>query len=304
MTNTLNRIGSVNLLNSTLQDVTSVQEQLATLQTQISSGNVAQTFQGLNGNVENYSELDARLNRTDQFTTSNDSTISSLQTADETMSQMEDIVSNMTTLIQSRLNTATGQSMPFNQEMSDALTSLSTLMNTQYDGRYIFAGTASQTAPVPDSTVKPTTAGVPDTNYYAGSGQSMKLRIDDGVEIDYPVRADDPAFQQIFAAAQQALDAAKNNDTAGLNASLTLMQQGQQGLISARATVNAVTVNVQDTNTRLGQLKTYWQGLSDKVSKTDIVAASTQVASYEAILQATFQVYSRLSQLKLSDYLR
>lgn len=297
-------VGSVSLLNDTLRDVNSVQEQLGTLQTQISSGNVAQTFQQLNGSVENYSSINARINSTQQYQTSNAETVSSLQTTDEAMGQMIDLVSDMTTLIQGRLNTATGQSAPFDQEMKDDLSSLATLMNTQYNGRYLFSGTASNQPTMPSTTVQPATDGVPDTSYYGGSSQSTQVGIDQGVTMEYPVRGDDPAFQQIYAAIQQSLKASDANDTSGLNASLTLLQQGSSGLIAARAKVNAATVNVQNTDDRLTQMQTYWQGLSDKVGKTDIVAASTQVASYEAILQATYQVYARLSQLRLSDYLR
>ena len=180
---------------------------------------------------------------------------------------------------------------------------MATALNVNFDGRYVFSGTASNSKPVPNINVAPVVNGVADANYYAGSPESSGMRADENIEYDFPVRADDPAFQKIYAAAHSAMKAFAAGDMDGLRRSLDLMQAGQQDLVGVQAKVNMQILNVTDINDRLNSMNLYWKGMTEKVGKTDIVAASTQIASYEAVLQATFQVYARLSQLKLSDYL-
>ena len=45
-------------------------------------------------------------------------------------------------------------------------------------------------------------------------------------------------------------------------------------------------------------------GVFGTETNADTVALSTQIATQQSVLQATFQVFSRISGLKLSDYLR
>ena len=47
----VSRLGSVALLNTTLNDVSNLQQKLAEMQTQISSGYKSSDFAGLNGSV-------------------------------------------------------------------------------------------------------------------------------------------------------------------------------------------------------------------------------------------------------------
>lgn len=300
----MNRISSLSLLNGTIRDATSLQQQLGELQEQISSGVKASSFSGLNGQVEQYTLLESKIRRADQLSESNQIAITKLQTADKALDSLTDVGSNMQQLIMTQLNSPTGSTLSFSQQMKNALESFAQSLNMQFDGRYIFSGTATLTPPVQDTTIPPAVDGVPDANYYEGAQTSQTMRADENITYDFPVRADDPAFQKIYAAAHQAIRAYESGDVEKLGAALDLMNSGMTDLNSARSRVNSAVVNVGNINDRLDTMSLYWKGITEKVGKTDLVAASTQVASYESVLQATFQVYARLSQLRLSDYLK
>lgn len=297
------RLGSVSLLNETMRDVSNVQSQLATLQEQISSGVKASTFKGLNGQVEQYTQLESKIRRTDQFTQTNEIIISRLNTADQAMSGIIEVADKMTNLIVTARG-PNGAVLPFEQQMNDFLQGVANELNISFDGRFLFSGAATNTKPVPDISVPTDTLGTPDASYYAGSDVSLKLRADEETSFDFPIRADDLAFQKLFAAAKQAIEAFKNKDDAQMKSALDLMQSGQEDLNASRSRLGSTLSNVTNINDRLDTLSLYWKGVTEKVGKTDTVAAATQVASYEAVLQATYQVYARLSQLKLSDYLK
>ena len=297
------RIGSLALVTDTLRDMSSSQTTLADLQTQISSGMKSQNFEGLNGVVEQYTQVTSELNRATQFSTNNTLNISKLNTADTTLSTITDIADSMKTLmVGANGATITTDNIP--QAMSDLMTSLQTQLNVTFNGVYMFGGTNTTTAPVTDAGLSKIVGGTATDDYYSGSATDATLRADDSTTMSFPVRADDPAFQKIFAAAKLAITAATNGDTSMMSQAQQMIQDGQSDLIAIRSKVGSTSDNITAVNGRLTQMTAYWQQLSDGDAKTDIVAASTQVSSYQAILQATFQVYARLSSLSLVDYLK
>jgi flagellar hook-associated protein 3 FlgL len=300
---TISRVTNFAMLNHTLGDVTDVQKQLATLQQQISSGLKSQDFKGLNGQVEQYTQLTARIANATGYQNGNQNGIARLQTADHAMDQMTSIADDMENLIvQARGPDKAGLDVA--QQMKAFLESFAGQLNMNFEGKFLFGGTNTATPPVPDPMVAPNQPGVPDDSYYAGSKDDITYHSDERETYNFPVRADDPAFQKIFAAAKQAMRAAQNGSDGDMKSALDLMQQGQGELNSSRAGLNTTILNVQGTNDRLKSMQLYWQGVSDSIANTDLVAASTQVANFQAVLQASFQVYAQLSQLRLADYLR
>jgi flagellar hook-associated protein 3 FlgL len=297
------RIGSLSLITDTLRDVSASQTKLSALQNQISSGYKSQNFAGLDGSVEQFTQIDSQLSRAKQFNTNNQLNISKLQTADQALSKVTDIADKIKNIIVGA-NSATIATSNASQAINDLLKSFASELNVSFNGSYIFGGTDTSNPPVPTTQASNAILGVADDVYYAGSKQDSTLRIDDRTDVDFPVRADDPAFQKIYAAAKWAINAAIAKDTAQMSKAQQLIQDGQKDLIASRSRIGSTVVNIQATDDRLKQLSTYWTQLSDGLSKTDLVAASTEVSGYQAILQATFQVYARLSQLRLSDYLK
>lgn len=298
-----NRIGSFALIENTLRDVRSSQTQLAELQTQISSGYKSKDFEGINGSVEQFTLVTMQIDRAKQFNMNNQVSIAKLQTADGAMGKITEIADQMKNIILGA-NGATIRSSNIPQVMQDLIIAMANEMNATFNGSYLFGGVDTTNPPVPDPNASPTATGVPDANYYAGSTQNASLRADETTNYAFPVRADDVAFQKIYAAAKQAIEAARSGDTVTMGEAQQLIQSGQNDLIAARSRLATTTQSIQSIDSRLTTLKTYWTELADNVSKTDIVATSAQVSSYQAILQATYQIYARLSSLRLADYLK
>lgn len=298
------RLGNVALYNATMGDIADTQRRLATLQEQISSGIKADNFAGMHGQVEQFTLLEAKMRSSQQYIESNELNVSRMKTADQAMSQLVDIADSMENLIVTRRNGGVGGSVNFDQVMRGYLDQMASALNISFEGRYLFGGTNTSTPPVPNAQIGPVTPGVPDANYYAGSSNDLVYAQDERTTFTFPVRADDIAFQKIVSAAHLAMNGADGGSDALLASALDLMQSGQADLNTARARLNNQTISLEDQNDSLSALKLYWQGVTEEVGKTDIVAASTEVASQEAILQAAFQVFARLSQLRLSDFLR
>jgi flagellar hook-associated protein 3 FlgL len=172
----------------------------------------------------------------------------------------------------------------FQQQLQAQLTALTAALNTTYGSAYVFSGTNTSTPPIKSPLPDPAVIGVAGTTYYQGSEQNVTFRVGDNETITQGIRADDPAFQQIYAGIQQALSItqASGTGTGNQNDALTsaqnLIDQGLQGVIGLQATVNANIVNIQQVNTNSQTTQTYLQGLISNIDSADVVSLSTQVA--------------------------
>lgn len=298
------RVGNIALYNNTLNDVTNTQKRLAELQEQISSGIKSQNFAGLNGQVEQYTLLEARIRTTTAQIEGNQLNLSRIKTADQAMAQAIDIADKMEDLIVQARNATIGTTVDMPAIMRDYLKDLQGALNMNFEGRYLFGGTNTSAPPVPNIMGDNLAPGMPDNGYYAGSEHNITYHRDERTEYDFPIRADDPAFQKIIAAAKLAINGFEGRNSDVMGSALELMQEGQRDLNVARARVNSTAISIEQTNDQLTSLKLYWKGVTEEVGKTDLLAASTEVANHQAVLQAAFSVFARLSQLRLTDYLR
>lgn len=300
----VNRVTNLSVFSNTFRNVGNVQAELAELQKQISSGIKADDFRDLNGQVEQFTYLEARTKQVIRYQQSNTIGIARLKTADQAMNQVEQLADNMEDLLVQRRNPALADNIGFQQQMKNLMQSVAKELNISFEGRFLFSGTSTDEVPVPNALAEPVQVGVPDDSYYNGSKQNVTFRVDDRVEFDFPVRADAEAFQKLYAAANLALRGDINDEDEDLRNAINMIQEAQDGISALRGQVNNNIINVTQINDRHKTLELYWKGVTEEVSKTDIVAASIQVSNNEAILQASFQAYARLSQLRLTDFLR
>jgi len=192
----------------------------------------------------------------------------------------------------------------FVQQARNLTTSIANELNVKFEGRSLFGGTNTSAPPVPDPFVPQAQEGVPDASYYFGSNENVVYRADERIEFDFPVRADDVAFQKLFAAVNAGIASFERGDDDVFAASLDLLQSSQDELNAARARVNSDIIVVDQINERHTTTKLYIQGITEDIAKTDVVSASIEIANNQAILQAGFQAFARLSSLKLVDFLR
>ena len=101
---------------------------------------------------------------------------------------------------------------------------LASLLNTQYDGRYLFAGSRTETAPVDMSAYSNTTsATTADTSYYQGNDELASAKVSTSQSITYGVTADNTAFEQAMRAFSMITNATSSPaDSTTLSSALNL----------------------------------------------------------------------------------
>ncbi len=300
----VSRTSSYNTHQTTLSDAMVAQTELSRLQTQISSGRKAEYFDEMDGQVEVYAALTNRLSRTELFVRNNLLTSNRLQSMSNVLEQVIDIASDTKNLLVLARSSTAEDSLAFEERLDGLWGAFTGQMNTNADGRYLFSGTRTDVAPIDTDFPVLETSGEADDGYYLGAKENIQLRVQDDYEFEQTLRADDPGFQDVVAAFAMARVAHREGDDAKMAQAFDLIQSGISGVISAKAVVDTHAINVDNATERLKNLQVYWKGVQEDMVNTDLVSASTQVAINQSILQASFQVFARINQLKLSDYLR
>lgn len=301
---TLTRVSTYSMHQSTMSDVMRLQSSLANLQNQISSGLKTDTFQGMDGQVETFVQVEAKMQKTKTLLDNNTIIMARLQTTDTVMTEVIELADDFQNLLVQRQNPASQNALQFEVSARGILKTIAAQLNTSQEGRYIFSGTRTDMAPIKDELPPPYESGVPDDLYYKGNSEDVYARVQENFEIQYNVRANDPAFQELFAAIHLGIQGDAINSQTQLAEATALITQALDDLIAVRAKVQQDMVNIGEINERHEQLNLYWKGFSEKIIKTDLLSASTEVAMGEAILQASFSSFSKLNQLRLTDFLR
>ncbi len=301
----ISRVSTYNTHQSTLSDAVSVQAQLAKLQTQVSSGLKADTYSDLAGQVEPYAALSNRLSRTNLFVQQNSITTSRLQTMSNALDQVIQIGNDTKNLIVlARSGAGATDSLAFDERLDGLWSALTAQLNTNSDGHYLFSGTRTDTPPMNTEFPDLQEDGVPDDGYYQGNKENTQMRVQDGYEFAQTARADDPSIQKLVAAFAVARQAHAEGDDTMMGEAFNLIQEGLSGVNNLQAVINTYSINVTNATEGLKTLQLYWKGVQEDMVNTDLVSASTQIAMNQSILQASFQAFARINQLKLSDYLR
>jgi len=298
-------ISTFALHQNTLRDTTKLQQNLADLQSQISSGSKSQDFAGLGGGTsEQFLLLEDKIAKSDSYVNDNKLVSTRLNATDNVLNQVIEAATNLKSLISQRRNISSNTAA-FPDALKGEWQNIANQLNSSLEGRFLFGGTRTDSPPV-DTTNFPTlnVDGVPDDDYYKGSKQDVSIRANDNTEITYNVRADDAGIQSIFAGIAMAQKGHDNNSDESLQKAYDLIAKGLEGVISTQSVVNQHKVQIESINTQHASFKLYFKGVKEDLANTDIISASTQVAINQGILQASFQTFAKINSLRLSDYLK
>ena len=297
------RISTYSLHQRTLIDVNRTQSTLADLQNQISSGFKADNFAGLEGEVEQFVSVGARMLKSKTYQESNSLALTRIKATNVAVNNIIEISDDIENLLVLRRNPANADTIAFRQQMEQLRDTFTAQLNSATGGRYIFGGTKTNFAPVPEPVPDPVVDGVPDAGYYNGSTEDYTVRAQDNVELAYNIRADNSAFQKIYAGIAMGLKADTTTLDSDFQAAYKLVREGMDELVGLQAQTNADLVNIEKINDRHESMELYWKGVSEELIKTDLLSASTQVAVNQGVLQASFQAFARINTLRLSDFL-
>lgn len=239
------------------------------------------------------------LNEIDQFKKNSNEAQSWLQTTDDATSQITDVLQRVRELTVQGLNGANDASAKNSiaKEISQLKDQLGDIANTDMGGRYVFAGTDTQTPPYDTSQKKFVNTNQEKMEWQVGKGSSIPVNVNGTDVFNYN--------GGIF----QVLD----NITVGLedpngvpsnNNYLNQIDDQTNNLLGIRADLGARMDRAQLSSSRLDDLNTSTTSLLSQDEDADIAQVITNLQTQQNVYRAALSVGAQIIQPSLADFLK
>ena len=311
----MTRITQRSIQESTLANLQRNLAGMATIQEQLSSQKrINRPSDDPTGTVSALT-LRADLRSTEQHRRNADDGNAWLTTTDSTLQTVTTQLNKVRTLVTQGLNTGANSADPRGAlavEIDGIKSSLLGLANTQYLGRNIFAGTATDSATV----VTPATDTLPSGATYATNDYAFKDpggTVERQVASDSKVRVDTPGatvFGQgsssVFALLDKISAQLRSADpiAAGLSDSLGELVEAQGAVRTAQADVGARQNRVEYAQDQADARKVALNTSLSEVESIDLPATIVQLQSQQVAYQAALGATAKVLQPSLMDFLR
>lgn len=237
-----------------------------------------------------------------QFNRIIDLGVNFLSTTDAALNSLENLLQQSRTIALQAANGSLDDSARANlaNQLGQILTQIVSLGNTTYEGRYVFAGQRTLTAPISQ-----TTSGFVYSGGSAATGDgNLTLDINVGESVTINVTGDQ-VFMPILSTLQSLQkDVANGQQATVSNTDLANIDTQLSNLLSIRASVGAKIDMLNGEKQRNSQVSIGNTTLLSQVQDTDMakgmVDLQTAQTAYQAALMATAHAY----QNSLLDFLR
>ena len=173
---------------------------------------------------------------------------------------------------------------------------LLSLANTAFEGKTLFAGTATDT--------KPILIDGAGNAIYQGNTQDREVAITPTQSLVSNVRADHTAFTQIFSSIKSLKDALTANDTAGIQASIDLLSSAGNAMVGLSAEVGGKLNSLQIREESFLNMETQMQIQLSQHESVDMAEVATRLAQSQTALQAAYAEVANFNKLSLVNFLR
>lgn len=279
-----------------------VQAQEAEATTQQASGQVSDDYGGLGSDAGRVISLQSSVTLSKSYA-------SAASTADNRVQEMYSAIGSMITLLSNvksdtiNFDTTTGGDDTLSTIASNALEQLASYMNADFDGNYLFAGSATDSAPVDISTLtsltSPTSA---DTSYYQGNDDIASVKVSSSQTVSYGVTADSEAFEKALRA--MSLLSSGDTDSTTLDEANSLIADAIDGLTTIQAGLSVKASTLENAQSEQEDYQTFAGDLATSLGSVDVAVVAAKLSTYQTQLEAAYSAIGTIHSLSLASYLK
>jgi len=286
-----------------LQVSLKTQARMSELQLQQASGSISTDYAGLGASSKQLLDLEASRKVSQSYSDAATEATNRIEIMYSTLSSITDVLTDFRSQLTSAMSTDGGDTglASLATTAQSYLEELASLLNTTYEGRYLFSGNATQTAPV-DLTNYVADADTASTAYYAGSTDVAEVKISRSQAISYGVTADNAAFEQAF----RALSIIANGttlDSDTLQQSYDLVISALDASIGVQSGLSVKSATLERAVERAADQDSMYEAMISELRDADVTEITVKLTSYETQLEASYSAIAKLQGLSLVDYL-
>ncbi|MFL0269675.1 flagellar hook-associated protein FlgL [Candidatus Clostridium radicumherbarum] len=327
------RVTNKMLSNSFLTDMNTNLQNMQKLQKQMTSGKEINKPSDDPAKVARAMQLTTDINANKQYNTNISNTTNWLDTTDTALGQAGTVLQKVRELLVSAGNAAYGSSerQSIKDEINQRVDELTQILNTNYDGKYVFGGTNTTNKPVATvvtagnnnidyNTVPPTDPTY--TTELNKINKKMNIEISQGVTMEYNVTAGDilqfnnetgvPCdLSKQLKNITDHLDGNFNGTSDPTNATSALTGTDLQditdtinNLLKVRSQVGAKQNRMENAKSKNEDENNNLTTILSKTEDIDITQKTMEYSTLQTVYLASLQTSARVIQPTLLDYLK
>lgn len=332
------RVTNKMLSNSFLTDMRNNLQNMQTLQQQMTSGKEIRKPSDNPAKVARAMQLTTDINANKQYKENIKDTINWLDTTDTALDQAGNVLQRIKELMTQAGNASygDGERQSIKDEINQRVDEFAQILNTNFDGKYVFGGTRAATKPLTTKEVSSKNPDVVGKNkqlvYYSENPSDFELtdpkalkqiatkmyvEISPGVTMDYNVTSNDvlefesnssgtktmTSINTVFTNIVDHLDD-KNMVNKLNNEDLVDVQAAMDNLLKLRSEVGAKQ-NRMDSAKGKNEDETYnLTGILSRTEDIDITQKTMEYATMQTVYLASLQTSAKVLQPTLLDYLK
>jgi flagellar hook-associated protein 3 FlgL len=308
----MNRISTLATYNSALLNILAAQGRQTEAQNQVSTGKVATDLKGYGSQADALVGARTLQARIDSHLENSKTLAGTLAIQDQALSQLADAAKEARGAIAEAI--ASGNAAGLIETLKGKLGEAADALNTQYQGRYLFAGAETTTRPFLGEDLTDLTAAATTADLFANDNIKQVDRLDDNVTIQTGFLASDLATPLMDALKQvQALHAGPTGPFSGnltqtqsdaLTALLSTFDAAFDGLNNDVAHNGSLQNRVESMQESLTDRQTTLKGMVGDISEVDMAEAVSRLQLAQVALQASGQVFATLNNSSLLNILQ
>jgi len=279
------------------------------LQVQISTGKVGLNYSELGRDSQRLISLETERSRIDKFVETNGVIDLRLEKMESVVAQITELASDAKVLLVNAGQNENAAELDLEGQMQAMLETVAGLLNSEQNGRALFAGARTDASPV-NITELPADgdflAETADSFYYAGDDQVLRHRASDTLSIDYGVTAADDGFERLIRGLKiaQTVDL---SDPEGarmrVDRALDLVNEAVDKLPDIRSRIGGSRAVLEKETVRMEDFRLAIDESVSDLENVDLAQAISQLSEQEAQMQAALAALARLRQVSLTSFL-
>ncbi|MCP1968017.1 flagellin [Bradyrhizobium elkanii] len=282
-----------------------VQAVMANEQVQESSGLQSEDFGGYGSGAGRVINLQVSVTRAQSYIDASQLADNKVQVMYSAVGSVTDIITQLRTQLSAATtgsSTATASVINYAQQ---AMAQMQGLLNTQYDGEYVFSGARTDTAPADLSSFGTGTGSLTtsDTSYYKGDSEIASVRVSDSQSISYGITAGNPAFEQVMRLLKF-VGNSSNLSSSEVSQALELASNALDATSTVQAKLSTAASQIETASRNQSDYQNFAKTLSTDLTSVDVAAVTAQLSTYQAQLTASYSAISKIQSMNLASYLR
>jgi flagellar hook-associated protein 3 FlgL len=293
----LTRTGTFQSQSFIMEQISKNNARYVKTQEQITTGQKTQRYTGLADQAAMTVNLANSKDTLKQYDDAAKSTSSRLDAMHSSLSNIIDVATKFRAQLLQAMTAEQADDGRIDTVADGYLQEVEAALNTDLAGVYLFGGTKNTAPPVDLSDPINNADGL----YYSGSGDLMQSRIDGNTVLQYGATADRQGFKDIIASIQRVSSGSASLDQ--LETALDELNSAIDDLTQLEAEIGHQMDIVERAQTRNQAISATVTDQLSGLRDVDVSAAMVELTQRQTILQASYLVISRGSQLTLTNYL-